>query len=171
MADIETEATQESEKQDAGGSAEITIRNHIIGSMGVGLIPVPVIDLVALTGIQINMIRNLAKAYDMPFSKDLVKNIIASLIGGGIPVSFAGALASVMKTVPVIGQTTGALAMPILAGATTYAVGKVFTQHFASGGTFLNFDPAAVREYYYEMFKEGQEVASKLKKGKDKAES
>lgn len=171
MASQETQATEAVEEQDAGGSAEITIRNHIIGSMGVGLIPVPVVDLVALTGIQINMLRSLAKAYDIPFSRDLVKNIIASLIGGGIPVSFAGALASVMKTIPVIGQATGVLAMPVLAGATTYAVGKVFIQHFASGGTFLSFNPDEVREYYYEMFKEGQEVATKLKKGKGKTES
>ena len=178
MADKETKETAEQEIEDpeteeieAGGSTEITLRNHIIGSMGVGLIPVPIVDLVALSGIQLNMLRKLAKAYDIPFSKDIVKNVIASLLGGGIPVTFSGALASLMKTVPVIGQTTGALAMPILAGATTYAMGKVFIQHFASGGTFLNFDPDKVREYYYEMFKEGQEVASKLKKGQEKKES
>ena len=118
-----------------------------------------------------NMLRKLAKAYDIPFSKDIVKNVIASLLGGGISVTFSGALASLMKTVPVIGQTTGALAMPILAGATTYATGKVFIQHFASGGTFLNFDPDKVREYYYEMFKEGQEVVSEMKKDQKKKES
>ena len=122
----------------SGDSSEGTIRNHVIGSMGVGLIPMPVVDLVALTGIQLNMLRTMAKAYDVPFTKDKVKNILASLIGGGLPVTFSGAFTSLMKSVPIIGQTTGALAMPILAGATTYAVGKVFTQHFASGGTFLN---------------------------------
>ena len=162
---------QETEEKEAGASPEITLRNHIIGSMGVGLIPVPIVDLVALSGIQLNMLRKLAKAYDIPFSKDIVKNIIASLLGSGIPVTFSGALASLMKTVPVIGQATGALAMPILAGATTYAIGKVFIQHFASGGTFLNFDPDEVRDYFYEMFKEGKEVVSDLKKGEEKKES
>ena len=171
MANKETVSVVQIKEQDVGGNPETTIRNHIIGSLGVGLIPVPVVDLVALTGIQINMLRNLAKAYKIPFSQDRVKSIIASLIGGGIPVSFTGALASAMKAIPVIGQTTGVLAMPILAGATTYAVGKVFIQHFASGGTFLNFDPDKVREYYFEMFKEGQDVAAKLKKGKAKKES
>ena len=60
--------------------------------------------------------------------------------------------------------------MPILAGATTYAVGKVFTQHFATGGTFLNFDPETVREYYYEMFKEGQDLSANIKNGEKKNE-
>ena len=160
---------QETEEKEAGSSTEITLRNHIIGSMGVGLIPVPIVDLVALTGIQLNMLRKLSKAYDIPFSRNLAKNIIASLIGGVIPVTFTGTLMSLMKGVPLIGLTVGALTMPILSGATTYAVGKVFIQHFASGGTFLNFNPDEVREYYYEMFKEGQEVVAKLKKSKAKS--
>ena len=37
--------------------------------------------------------------------------------------------------------------MPVIAGA-AYAVGKVFIQHFASGGTFLTFDPEKVRAHY-----------------------
>ena len=56
--------------------------------------------------------------------------------------------------------------MTILAGATTYAVGKVFIQHFESGGTFLNFNPDSVKEYYETMFKEGQSVAENMKKEK-----
>ena len=165
-----SEEAQESIEMEADDGSDNTIRNHVIGSMGVGLIPIPVVDLVALTGIQVNMLRKLANTYDIPFSKDKVKTILASLIGGGIPVTFSTAFASLMKTVPLIGTTTGALAMPILAGATTYAVGKVFTQHFACGGTFLNFNPEAVREYYYEMFKEGQDMAADMKGGDKKTE-
>ena len=161
---------KENVAKESGDSSEGTIRNHVLGSMGVGMIPIPVVDLVALTGIQLNMLRKLAKAYDIPFSKDKVKNILASLIGGGLPVTFSAAFTSLMKSVPIIGATAGVLAMPILAGATTYAVGKVFTQHFASGGTFLNFDPETVKDHYYEMFKEGQDLAAKIKKGEEKAE-
>ncbi len=47
--------------------------------------------------------------------------------------------------------------------ACTYAVGKVFSRHFAEGGTFLSFDPEEARAFYEEMFKEGQEVAAELK--------
>jgi hypothetical protein len=38
--------------------------------------------------------------------------------------------------------------MALLGGASTYAVGRVFIQHFESGGTLLTFDPAKVRDYY-----------------------
>ncbi|MCP4352176.1 MAG: DUF697 domain-containing protein [Desulfobacterales bacterium] len=163
-------AAKEAPKEEVkvlGEGADKTVRNHVIGSMGVGLIPVPVVDLVALTGVQLNMLRKLAKSYNVPFSKDKVKNILASLIGGTVPVTFSSTLASLVKSIPIVGQTTGALSMPILAGATTYAVGKVFTQHFASGGTFLNFNPEEVKEYYAQMFKEGEKIASDLKKSDD----
>jgi hypothetical protein len=53
--------------------------------------------------------------------------------------------------------------MPSSSAAFTYAVGKVFLQHFASGGTFLDFDPKTVREYFAKMFDEGKLVVAKGK--------
>ena len=137
MTDKKDEQTEEevSEK----GDPEKIVRNHIIGSMAVGLIPIPLADLVALTAIQLNMLRKLGKVYDVPFSKDKGKNIIASLVGGCVPALSSGALTSFVKTVPIVGQAIGALTTPAVAGAATYAIGKVFIQHFASGGNIPEF--------------------------------
>ncbi len=135
------------------------LKYHVWASAGVGLVPVPVADMVALTAIQINLVRKIAKAYDIPFLKDKVKNILGALLGSAIPSSAGLPLsASIVKSVPVIGQAVGALAMPVIAGASTYAVGKVFIQHFASGGTFLTFDPEKSKAYYTEMFGEGKKI-------------
>ncbi|MCI5140318.1 MAG: hypothetical protein D3909_00955 [Candidatus Electrothrix sp. ATG1] len=65
--------------------------------------------------------------------------------------------------IPLAGHAVGLVAMPITAGATTFAVGKVFNQHFSSGGTFLTFDPEKVRDYYNSMFEKGKNVAAKMK--------
>ncbi len=65
--------------------------------------------------------------------------------------------------IPFVGSTLGALSMPVMAGASTYAIGKVFIQHFESGGTFLTFDPKAVKDYYAEQLKEGSVVAKQVK--------
>jgi len=46
-----------------GEDAGKIVRNHVLGSMGVGLIPMPLVDLAALTGVQLNMLRRLAKEY------------------------------------------------------------------------------------------------------------
>ncbi len=136
------------------------IRHHVWASIGIGLVPIPLVDMIGLTAIQLNMVRKIAKVYEIPFQRDKVKNIVGSLVGSAIPTA-AGApiAASIVKSVPVIGWTVGAVTMPVIAGAATYAVAKVFIQHFASGGTFLTFDPDKVKDYYTEMLEEGREVA------------
>lgn len=135
------------------------VKKHVYGSMGVGLAPIPIIDFVGVTGIQLDMLSKLAKFYGIPFKKDLAKNILSSLVGGIIPAGLGMPLSSLLKMVPIIGTTVGALGMPIAAGASTYAVGRVFVQHFESGGTFLSFDPSSVKEHFKEEFKTGQKVA------------
>ncbi|NJL59719.1 MAG: hypothetical protein HC887_08825 [Desulfobacteraceae bacterium] len=56
--------------------------------------------------------------------------------------------------------------MPASAGAMTYAVGRVFLQHFESGGTFLNFNPEEVKEHYARLFEEGKKVVAEVKNEK-----
>jgi uncharacterized protein (DUF697 family) len=136
------------------------IQHHMYASMGVGMIPVPLVDLIAISSVQLNMVRKLCLVYDIPFSRDAAKTGIAALLGGVIPVSLSGALASLVKAIPIVGHTTSAIVMPAVSGAMTYAVGKVFVQHFESGGTFLTFKPDEVRAYYQQMFEEGKNVAS-----------
>jgi uncharacterized protein (DUF697 family) len=138
-------------------------KNHILASMGVGLIPIPLIDLFALMGIQLDMIKKLAAEYDVPFRQDRGKSIITSLVGGFLPASLGGSIASIIKIVPVIGQTTGAVTMPVISGAATYAIYKVFVQHFEAGGTFLDLDPAKVKSFFSTQFTKGKQVATELK--------
>ncbi len=149
---------------------ERILRNHVYGAMGVGLFPVPFADFVALTGIQLNLVKKLAGMYDVSFSKDTVKNVLLALIGGSLPTAVGAPLAfSLAKAIPALGQTFGVVTMPVVGGAATYAIGKVFVRHFASGGTFLSFNPEKVKEYYAEMFKEGENIASDMKPGNDKS--
>ncbi len=136
------------------------IRQHMWWSVGIGLVPVPLLDLAAITGIQINLLRVLAKLYGIPFIYDPGRKFIASLIASVLPVMSAPtAAASLAKAVPLMGQTAGVLMLPALGGAATYALGKVFSVHFASGGTFLTFDPEQARAYYAEAFREGRRIA------------
>jgi uncharacterized protein (DUF697 family) len=64
-------------KEDLAG----LIRHHVYAAMGVSLIPFPLVDFAALTGVQINLIRKIAGRYNIPFTKSTVKNILSSLIG------------------------------------------------------------------------------------------
>lgn len=141
------------------------IRNHALYSIGVGLVPVPIVDFLGLTALQLNLLRKLSEMYDVPFLKDKGKKLIGALLGSGIPVSLSGTLTTLLKFIPVVGYTTASLGTSILGGASTYAVGKVFVQHFESGGTFLDFDPIEVKEYFAKVYKEGQGLVSELTKG------
>lgn len=143
------------------------IRHHVWTAMAVGLVPIPLVDLAGILGVQLNLMRKLANYYRVPFLQDSVKNILSSLIGSALPVTVAAPVASLLKVIPVIGTSVGAVSMPLVAGAATYAVGKVFIQHFASGGTFLTFNPQKVKAYYSEMFQEGKNIAAEMKKERE----
>jgi uncharacterized protein (DUF697 family) len=71
-----------------------------------------------------------------------------------------------LKAVPVVGALAGVPVMVVSCGATAWALGRVFIQHFESGGTFLNLDPEQVREHFKTHLEEGRTVASTMKKDK-----
>ncbi|WP_051321339.1 YcjF family protein [Chrysiogenes arsenatis] len=143
--------------------ANTTVNNHTAMAAGVGLIPFPLLDMVAITGLQINMLSRLCAIYGVPFSQDRAKHIVASLVGGAGTYYLSPPVMSLVKFIPLVGQAAAMLTMPAIAGASTYAVGKVFIRHFESGGTFLTFDPAKTKEYFSKMYAEGKEVANSLK--------
>ena len=49
--------------------ASSIIKNHMMWSMGAGLIPVPIVDWFAVSAIQLDMIRQLATLYDIDFKQ------------------------------------------------------------------------------------------------------
>jgi uncharacterized protein (DUF697 family)/CRP-like cAMP-binding protein len=112
-----------------------------------GLIPVPFVDLAAIGGVQIQMLRRISQIYSVPFAENRGKALIASLAGSMIPAASGIGAASIVKSVPVVGTAISAIAMPALSAGATYAIGMVFIQHFASGGTLLDFNPRDYREF------------------------
>jgi uncharacterized protein (DUF697 family) len=112
-----------------------------------GLVPVPVVDVVAVGGLQLQMLRRLSQVFEVPFSENLGKSLVASLGGSMIPAASGMGAASALKAVPLVGWIAGAFVMPALSAGATYAIGKAFIQHFTSGGTLLDFNPPDYREF------------------------
>ena len=139
--------------------ADSIIRNHIMWSIGAGFIPVAIADFLAVSGIQLDMIRQLCNVYDQKFSETEGKAVIASLTGSVL----ARMGASAIKLIPGVGSVIGGVSMSVMAGASTYALGEVFKTHFSSGGTFLDLDPARMKHFYQEKFEKGKKVAADLK--------
>lgn len=137
--------------------AHMIVHKWVKWSAGIGLVPIPMIDLAGVTTVQLLMVSDLAKHYEIPFSKQRGKAIIASLLGSILPSGLGYSVASAFfRYIPGVGPLLGALTLPAFAAASTYAVGKVFIQQFESGGTFLDFEPQEVREYFRTMFEEAK---------------
>jgi uncharacterized protein (DUF697 family) len=140
-------ATADSSQSDRRVRATKLVERFSFWSGVAGLLPVPFVDLAAVGALQIQMVRLISRIYDVPFSENRGKALVAGIAGTMIPASTGLGMASVVKTVPIAGSAIGALATPALAMAATYAIGMVFIQHFASGGTLLDFEPPNYREF------------------------
>lgn len=122
------------------------IRYYGKWAAGVGIIPVPLIDLVAVTGVQLKMLRRLAKSYGVDYDESSGKSLIGALLGAVIPAKLGyGGVGSLFKAVPGIGSLLGIAVVPVFNYASTVAIGRVFQKHFASGGTLLDFDASAMK--------------------------
>ncbi len=154
-----------SEKTEREKHADTIIKNHIIWSMGAGLIPVPIVDFFAVSGIQLDMIRQLCKLYEQNFEESQGKAIITSLTGSGLARMGAKAM---IKFIPGIGSVIGGMTMSVLSGASSYALGEVFKKHFETGGTFLDFDVKRLKKMYNEKFEKGKKVAEQVAKDQER---
>jgi uncharacterized protein (DUF697 family) len=136
--------------------AHNSIKNYTMGAMAVGLVPAPVIDMVALSAIQLKMVHSTANIYDVPFSKNMAKSIIASILGSSIAVTLALPVSSFIKFIPILGQSSGVISTALIGSASTYAIGKIFVEHFESGGTFLDFDEEKAKAHFKSLYEEGR---------------
>ena len=129
------------------GRARKLVERFSLYSGVAGLLPVPVVDIAAVGGVQLQMLRRISQLYDIPFSKNRVKAIVASFAGTMIPASTGLGVASMAKSVPVAGTAIGAITAPALSVGATYVIGMTFVEHFARGGTLLDFEPPDHREF------------------------
>lgn len=146
---------QDAEKQQ---KATEIIRNHMGFALGAGLVPVPGADLVAVSAVQLNMLRQLAKLYDVGFFDSLGNSVISAVVGGSI----ARLGASLVKALPGVGTVIGEFTMPVLSGASTYALGKVVAAHLHKGGTLEDLDLSGARKKYKEEVEEGNQLAKEM---------
>lgn len=141
------------------------IQEHVIWSIAAGLVPLPIVDIVAVTAIQLDMLKQLALIHDVRFSESEGKAWVTALAGN----MAARIGANALKLIPGIGAFVGGASMAVLSGASTYAIGQVATRHFARGGTFSNIDLDAAKRAYEEELERGKRVASSLSNEKKEA--
>jgi uncharacterized protein (DUF697 family) len=139
------------------------LKRHSYWAVGAGLIPIPVADIAAVTAIQLDMLKQVCSFYNVDYSEETGKTWITALVTSSLSAFVAKIGSSALKVVPVIGTIAGAASMAVVSGASTYALGKAFANHFEAGGTFGDINKEKIKEIYEEKLKEGKKIAKKLK--------
>ncbi len=138
------------------------VNNHSYLAGGLGFIPVPGIDVVGIGGAQISMLYKLCKLYEVPFAQESLHATIGTLISGTLPVIISSsAVGSALKAVPFLGTALGIATVPALSLAATLALGRVFTNHFETGGTLLDFDTEKMRAHFQTEFEKAKGETAK----------
>ena len=147
--------------------ADAIIKKHILFSIGGGLIPIPLVDMAAVTAFQVSMLEQLADIYGIVYNRSIGKSFIAALTGSTV----AKLGASLIKAIPGVGSLIGIVAMSAMSGASTYAVGQVAIIQFESDGTLEDIDLDEAKEAYDVAFEEGKEVVEEMEKEKKAKET
>lgn len=121
------------------------VRRFALLGGGAAALPLPVVDVLAVAGVQIRLIRTLAGLYGIPFHQERSRAALMGLLMG----AEVGVVSlSIARFLPGLGYLAVAGPGAVLFSALTFAVGKVFIQHFEAGGTLLDFDPARMRAHF-----------------------
>ena len=128
-------------------AASKIISSASIWSAAAGIVPIPILDLLALATVQGKMVIDLSMLYGERPSNEVARGLVAVLIGTIAPTGLTGVLVgSGVKAMPVFGAILGAVSMAGFSSASTYAIGKIFIRHFEQGGTLASFSADAVAE-------------------------
>lgn len=142
--------------------AKNIVKNHVVAGISMGLIPIVLFDIAALSTNQQLMLRNLCQHYNVDYDSHRGKLLISSLLSGSMPVLMIMGLASVSKLVPGIGTLGGSGSVALLGGALTYATGQTFIKHFSEKGSLADFMPEQFSDFFKDELKKGKEFTKEM---------
>ncbi|MDG4550414.1 MAG: DUF697 domain-containing protein [Candidatus Contendobacter sp.] len=130
------------------------IVGHALAAAGVGALPL--VDLVGVPTVQANLLRVLAKLYKQDWNARMASEFL-SLLGTGIGIGYVARTVGreLIKFVPWLGQTAGAVWGATASGATTYALGKAASYYFANRRQHRLVDTETLRRIYAEALASG----------------
>lgn len=133
------------------------VKNWSQWSVAAGVVPVPLLDTVAISGVQLKMVHALCKHYGVKFEKEAVLAIVASLVGGAVTTSLTDTFTHmVLKSIPFAEQ----ILQPTLSFATTYSLGYVFVKHFENNGTLKDFKAGEMKGFFHDQIENAKSLFS-----------
>lgn len=156
--EMEAQETYKTEEEKKLIQATDKIRSYSYGTAGGAIIPIPLLNMGAVIGLQIKLVNELARIYGVSIEKGKTKSVIISLLTTvGVHSMATGSLRSLLWYVPVIGPAISALTFPVFSGAVTHAIGVIFLTHFKAGGSLEDFNASNFAVMYKREFHKGKE--------------
>lgn len=123
-----------SNRQQLSRQARKIVNNYALLAGGLGLVPIPSIYQVAVSGLLGKMLYDLSELYGTNLTKQKNKAIIAAVLGGAhsewITVYLGNNFKKVLPDLVAIGTS---IARPAVAAGITYTIGRLFIKHFDNG--------------------------------------
>lgn len=121
--------------------ARAIVKKYAYYASGIGLVPFPVAEVLTVNAVQYAMIRKLAICYGIPFKEQRAKSLISSILSGVVGASIIyGPVTKALTVFTGLGWILGAGVSIGVSGTITLTLGKLFIDHFESGGSFLDLD-------------------------------
>ncbi len=133
-------------EQRLAAQVDQSILRHALIAGGFGLVPIPIVDIPAILGVQFRLARALGRIYAIEMNPRRLREVVG-VIAGGFTVRQIGR--QLAKLVPWVGWVlSGAVAF----GA-TYGMGKALAHFYRTG---LRLDPERLRSIYREELEAAQ---------------
>lgn len=142
--------------------AEMAIKQHVLWACGAGMVPVPLVDYVAVSAVQMDLVKQLCTLHGVNYQEGTGKVWVSALTGGAM----ARLGASALKAIPGVGSILGGLTMAVASGAATYALGKVVLRHLQAGGNMSNLNMDDAKKKYDSEYETGKKVAQDAQSNK-----
>ena len=143
-------------------SADSIIQRHVVYTMLTGGIPIPWLDLVAASAVQLDLLKQLATYYSVDFDAQAARAFVTSAGTALAGLAAGRAGASFLKAIPGVGWIAGGVGQAVLAGASTYAVGNLVKRLFREGKGLDELTAQVMRDELAGYFAKGQQVARSL---------
>jgi uncharacterized protein (DUF697 family) len=104
--------------------------------------------MAAISGVQVKMIYDLCKLYQVDFEHKAAVAVASGVAGGAATQTLAGVLAKQMvRFAPGIGPVFMFAIEPSISYVTSQAIGAAFISHFEADGRMHDFQPEKIRQY------------------------
>ncbi|MCB0631335.1 MAG: DUF697 domain-containing protein [Saprospiraceae bacterium] len=141
---------------EAKKDADSIIKFHARLATAAGMIPVNGVDIALVTAVQVRMVSEICKAYDVEFKEDMVKVGLTSVIGSTIARLVAYGAREAFNAFSQFGSLADNLTNAAISGFFTAATGEIYSMHFESGGSLADLDLTDFVDYASEQIKTGK---------------